>query len=559
MDSNATAGDGGGEPDHVRELRQQLREQQHELEALRETLHEYPDPETLQSGSSRRTFLKGAGVLGAAGLMGGTAGAQTGGNTGAALDVGSVTTNTYRIAGNRYGGPAAARSELTSELGSSDAGARFAADDTGAEYYWTGSAWEQLPVEAPAINTDDATTESLIVREEPYDVANQMLMQGTYVGLSQVFNFEDVANDWTANQSTISAATSDVYRGGSALKMTGVSTDSVKQAEWEGGPIDISGLNPSVAVRIAEPRSTETTIRVKAFDSSNNAISWDTKIAANGQGGVNNWIRVEPSPVAVSSADLTDIDKIKLVHGIPENTEMYWDDLRWIPTRDKGHVILWFDDTLESHYNKAFETLDKYGLVGACGIRTDIVSQSGKLSVSEMEEMEAAGWDMCNHTHDGLSLAGQSEADQRDQIVSGREWLQDNGFNKADDILVYPRNDYDQTTLDVAGELSSMAGTGRGPNGEYAGTSWHTTAPHAIHRAPGDTNVPNISLSEVKTGIDIATEYNLVANLTFHAIQSGTTGITQSDLDSICAYIDDKGADLQVTTPSNWRDGLYVR
>jgi len=108
-----------------------------------------------QSNSTRRGVLKGAGLLGAAGLLGGTAGAQTGGGGGgASLDVGSVTQNTYRIAGNRYGGPAAGRSELTSELGGSDAGARFAADDTGAEYYWTGSAWEQLPVEAPAINTD---------------------------------------------------------------------------------------------------------------------------------------------------------------------------------------------------------------------------------------------------------------------------------------------------------------------------------------------------------------------------------------------------------------------
>jgi len=109
-----------------------------------------------QSNSTRRGVLKALGLGGAAAALGGTAGAQTGGGGGggASLDVGSTTANTYRIAGNRYGGAAAARSELTSELGGSDAGARFAADDTGAEYYWTGSAWEQLPVEAPAINAE---------------------------------------------------------------------------------------------------------------------------------------------------------------------------------------------------------------------------------------------------------------------------------------------------------------------------------------------------------------------------------------------------------------------
>lgn len=110
----------------------------------------------VEPSGDRRDVLKAAG----AGLLGGAIGGA--GSAGAAsdttrgtLDVGSQTANTYRISGNRFGGPDSARPELTNELGSDDAGARFAADDTGAEYYWTGSAWDLLPSKSESVQTGE--------------------------------------------------------------------------------------------------------------------------------------------------------------------------------------------------------------------------------------------------------------------------------------------------------------------------------------------------------------------------------------------------------------------
>lgn len=105
---------------------------------------------------TRRDALKGGAFAAAlAGLGGGAAGsaaADTGG-TGAQLSVGSVTSNTYDRNDGEYGGPDSAKSELVSELGSSDAGAKYLAEDTGAQYHWTGSQWELMPAERKSVNT----------------------------------------------------------------------------------------------------------------------------------------------------------------------------------------------------------------------------------------------------------------------------------------------------------------------------------------------------------------------------------------------------------------------
>jgi len=99
-----------------------------------------------KSGASRRDVLKMGGAALAGAAVGGAPIASGAVGVGdERLDVGDVTENTYRIAGNWYGGPAGARTELVSELGAADTGARFGADDTGAWYYWNGSAWDALP------------------------------------------------------------------------------------------------------------------------------------------------------------------------------------------------------------------------------------------------------------------------------------------------------------------------------------------------------------------------------------------------------------------------------
>lgn len=111
------------------------------------------------SGPTRRGVLAGgAGLLGGALLGGasGTAAAQQSDidQASGTLDVGSTSTNTYRITDNKYGGPDSAASELTSELDGDDTGAKYVAEDTGALYHWTGSAWRLMDGERKSFSTE---------------------------------------------------------------------------------------------------------------------------------------------------------------------------------------------------------------------------------------------------------------------------------------------------------------------------------------------------------------------------------------------------------------------
>jgi hypothetical protein len=183
MSSTDDSGDGGPE---VEELRAELEETKRELRMLQDTLGEsggdlseevrqaIRGDEELQEeiqraagpSSDRRSVLKaaGAGLLGGAVTGAGTAGASTG-STAGSLDVGSVTPNTYRVSGNWYGGPASARTELNSELGSGDAGAKYEAEDTGAWYHWDGSSWTLLPGDFSKVTTEDTATDTATVSE----------------------------------------------------------------------------------------------------------------------------------------------------------------------------------------------------------------------------------------------------------------------------------------------------------------------------------------------------------------------------------------------------------
>lgn len=157
----------GGDSVSEAELRAIVRDELESQDTLGES-GDGLDEETVReiAREEGKTKWTRGGVLAA---MGGAAGAATAGTAGAStgstagsLDVGSVTSNTYRVSGNWYGGPASARSELTSELGSSDAGAKYEAEDTGAWYHWDGSSWTLLPGEFSEATADEVTNKNYV-------------------------------------------------------------------------------------------------------------------------------------------------------------------------------------------------------------------------------------------------------------------------------------------------------------------------------------------------------------------------------------------------------------
>lgn len=64
----------------------------------------------------------------------------------------------------------------------------------------------------------------------------------------------------------------------------------------------------------------------------------------------------------------------------------------------KGVLSFTFDDAFTSVYNLAFPIMRSLGLTGTVGVIKNTVGVSGTMTVAQLNELYAAGWDIVNHT-----------------------------------------------------------------------------------------------------------------------------------------------------------------
>ena len=61
-------------------------------------------------------------------------------------------------------------------------------------------------------------------------------------------------------------------------------------------------------------------------------------------------------------------------------------------------IIITFDDAHEDNYTNAFPIMKKYGFTGVLYLPYDYIGTKGYLTVGEVKEMAAAGWEIGSHT-----------------------------------------------------------------------------------------------------------------------------------------------------------------
>jgi peptidoglycan/xylan/chitin deacetylase (PgdA/CDA1 family) len=126
-------------------------------------------------------------------------------------------------------------------------------------------------------------------------------------------------------------------------------------------------------------------------------------------------------------------------------------------------LILTFDDANEDNYTNAFPIMKKYGFTGVLYVPYYFIGTDGKLSVANIEEMAAAGWEVGSHTltHPLNFLALNSEQLRR-EIVASRQMLQ-TLLNLPILTFAYPAGENSDATVDYvhfAGYIAGMGATG---------------------------------------------------------------------------------------------------
>lgn len=109
----------------------------------------------------------------------------------------------------------------------------------------------------------------------------------------------------------------------------------------------------------------------------------------------------------------------------------------------KLKVILTFDDSTEDHYSSAFEIMKKYNVRGTFYIITDLIGQSGRLTLNQLSEMSRYGNEIASHSATHPIFTSINESTIRNELSKSKEYLEANGFFTGS--FAYPghrRNDF---------------------------------------------------------------------------------------------------------------------
>lgn len=349
--------------------------------------------------------------------------------------------------------------------------------------------------------------------------------------------FEDM-DYWTAHAGvTLEADTSTVYQGSQSARIEGRSGSIQREFPI---PVDLSNRDVSFAVKVGKPRPTM--VRMFLYDTGGNATQLLQYVHTRHP---DDWVRVNPSLDGVG-ADLTSISRILITMDGPGDGKKYWvDDLRFHDkTAGKGKVMFSFDYMTRSVYEIAFPMMKKRDIPGAVSVAVDRVGNADRLTWSELQEMQQAGWEITSFTNDFAPLYGQREDIQRRRMERAKKFISENGLGDGA-ILMYPDGWCDATTYRLAADLHDLAFLKFNP-AETGHTQSAVMGQQFVNRTRPS------SVEALKNQLGPATSYRSVYNVCHNQI-GGDAQNSRSEFRRMLDVVDNRrqSGDLGIALPSD--------
>ncbi len=232
----------------------------------------------------------------------------------------------------------------------------------------------------------------------------------------------------------------------------------------------------------------------------------------------------------------------------------------------KGTIFLTFDDGRDSVYDLAYPIMESYNLTGTSYVITDRVGTSQYMTLEQLKELQAAGWNIGSHSQSHVYLTTLNDSELDAQLKNSQSWLLANGFGKGAYTFAIPFGSYDSNVLQhmaqyyVLGRSSDMSYCepypqidiySHGDSQELTLRSFYATA-----STYNDTDRFNAS-------IDSAAETNGMLVLMFHQFTENESAAEEyimytGDFEKICQYIESKGSAVQVLPMSEMIDTTVV-
>lgn len=323
--------------------------------------------------------------------------------------------------------------------------------------------------------------------------------------VSVVDDFEDLSG-WNGIVGSVEAASDRSVHGSQSLHVSAQGT-----RVHAGGPLDVdlTDRKLSVAVDVVRPMGfVVVKLRLYAPDESNTVEVGELIRPAPKQ----EWVRLDLGTRRMEGLpDLANVSRveIELLTNSAGPMEAYVDGLYSVPSMEKGYVALTFDDSLVSQYSEAYRILSEHGLAGTVATITGNVDTDGHLTMNQMDEMKADGWEFASHTTNHTKLVDLDVDELHLEVLDARDWLLNHGFDAGADHLVFPHGIFDQRTMRFISERLTAASRYGGTEGAASG---RLLDPYTISRGNG-------ARADVAAKmVDRAVTYGELTALTFHSI-----------------------------------------
>jgi peptidoglycan/xylan/chitin deacetylase (PgdA/CDA1 family) len=249
--------------------------------------------------------------------------------------------------------------------------------------------------------------------------------------------------------------------------------------------------------------------------------TWNTTgyFAANGTGAYADGARI---PISYAG-----------IEGGTVKNGPFLNNLNLVP---KPKVIFTLDDGNASDYTVAFPYMSANGIRGASAIVSSVIGTGGKLSVAQMSEMAAAGWEFVNHTNGYDNLTGMTYAQQLTTITTCRDWLTSNGFTAGASHLIYPMGDKNTDTDQIITELGLISG--RGTTDALTQSSLHS-GDIDFYDLPVAGYLEELTLAQAQAKVDSAISQNKVCIFLIHNI-SAVSQFTTTEFQALIDYVKTK-------------------
>lgn len=156
--------------------------------------------------------------------------------------------------------------------------------------------------------------------------------------------------------------------------------------------------------------------------------------------------------------DLADVTRVRIALWVGDRSRTLGvDELFFVPRPSTGTVSIQFDDGYETDYTEALPILERYGYPAVSFVNPVTIGSDDRLDLSQCSRLRDAGWTIANHTSSHRRLEELDADEQAAEIIGGKEWLLDHGFDRGARYFAYPFGQWNERTLEIVDEHHDLA------------------------------------------------------------------------------------------------------